>query len=502
LTEILVILVDEASSLPAEVVDIIVAQFLRADPNSNTGVGTKSKKNGSSNLLDEKQSTLVLKELPPAYNMAKTVCNSCPEKMARYVSQYFNDVIMDASSSAIGGGIIKGHRRSTLSRDDWDDDEEQEGPSDEDLKELSKAHKLLRELWRASPAVLQNVIPQLETELSAENIQLRLLATETLGDIVSGIGAAGPPPQNSMDPAAYPQAVLSSTPDSFSTSNILTTPASPQSFSHAHPAAYNSLLSRRIDKSPIIRAAWATGIGRIIITSAGGVGLNQQEEKDLVTNLAEKLVDADERVRIAAIKAVGTFGFRDVVIKLGPLNDGQTGGTVLSNLADRVKDKKHGVRTEAMKTLGRLWGVASGEIAAENESVTSILSFIPSRIFDAFYVNDPDINVLIDHITNEFLLPLSYPPIKSKDSKGENPSQKNGHGSQTNGDHDISMDPDAIRAQRSLLLAKGLDERAKKAFYAMLARQAQWAKVLEAFIKRCEDYNVSDGDLWIVEALT
>ena len=482
MTEILVILVDEATSLPSEVVDIIVAQFLRVDPRALTA-GSKGKKNGVT-TVDERQSTLLLNELPPAYNMAKTVCNMCPEKMSRYVSQYFNEVILESSASATVEGIGKS-RRST---NDWEEEDGLGGPTEEDMKELHKAHRLLRELWRASPAVLQNVIPQLETELSQENVQLRLLATETLGDIVSGIGASGPPIPVPMDPSAYPPTTLAEFPNLVSSNTILTLPGSPQSFSQAHPSAYSGFLSRRIDRSSVIRSVWTTAIGRIIMTSAGGVGLGQDEEKKLVAYLAEKLVDSDERVRISAIKAVEGFGYRDVILKLDAAGNINSYGSVIANLADRVRDKKHGVRTEAMKTLARLWGVAAGDIADENELVKNTLGFIPTRIFDACYINELDVNLLVDEVLHESLIPTSYPPLKSKGSKGPANGSQKSKDNQTNGDTELS-DADKIRTERILVLAKDLEPKAKIAFFAVLARQSTAAHAMTALIDSCEKYN-------------
>ncbi|KAI9832686.1 MAG: hypothetical protein M1819_004272 [Sarea resinae] len=491
MNSILVILVDESSSVPAEVVDIIIAQFLRADPRAVTSTGNKTKKNGMSQAVDEKQSTLLLKELPPAYNMAKSICNSCPEKMARYISQYFNDVIMDASASSVadGAGKNKHHRRASDDQDD-SDDEGPSGPTEEDLKELHKAHRLLRELWRASPPVLQNVIPQLEAELSAENVQLRLLATETLGDIVSGIGAAGPPPPPPMDPAAYPPTTLATYDDRSVFQSIMTTPCSPQPFPQTHSAAYNSFVSRQKDKSSLIRSAWTMAIGKIITTSAGGVGLSQTEEQALLASLGRMLIDSEERVRIAAVKAIESFSFRDIIMKLGSLGDMTQSGSILANLADRAKDRKHAVRVEAMKILGRIWGVSAGEIAAGNETVVSKVGAVPTKIFDTFYVNDQDINVLLDHVLYEFLLPLSYPPVKSKGSKMTNGDSQRVKDSQANGEDDHqSIDVDKIRAERILVLVKDLDVRAKKAFFACQGRQKTMAQVMETYLKRCEQYN-------------
>ncbi len=491
MTSILVVLVDESATLPQEVIDVIVAQFLRTDPRAMGGLAGKNKKGAGA--VDEKQSTLLLKEPPAAYNMAKTICNTCPEKMARHVSQYFNDIIVDASSSSSAAkpSIKKGsHRRVSDDLDDSDMDIAG-GPTDEDLKELRKVHQLLRELWRACPAVLQNVIPQLEAELNAENVHLRSLATETFGDMVSGIGAAGLPPPPMLDPAAYPPISLSDTPDLGAHQNVLTKPSSPQPFPQAHPQAYASFLRRCHDKSPVIRSVWTTGIGRILVTSAGGVGLGQQEEERLIKGLASMMGDADEKVRIAAVKVIGTFNFRDVILKLGSFGGLQKSGAVLASLADRVRDTKHAVRVEAMRILARLWGVAAGSIAAGEEQVISVIGAAPSVILDTNYANDLEINVLLDHVMFEQLLPLNYPPIKTKGAKLTNGNSQLAKNSQTNGNNDTeNVDPDKIRTERILLFVKDLDQKAKKVFYALQMRQLNLAKYMAVYLERCENYNV------------
>ncbi|CAG8974129.1 hypothetical protein HYALB_00002765 [Hymenoscyphus albidus] len=484
--QMLVIVVDEAASLPPDVIDAIAAQFLRA---ASSGGG---KKHGE--RADDKQSTLLLKELPESYNMAKTICNSCPEKMARYISQFFNDVILESSP---GVSKTNGHRR-TSDAVDSEEDEAPTGPSDADMRELHKAHRLLRELWRASPAVLQNVIPQLEAELSADNVQLRLLATETLGDIISGIGAAGPPPTPTMDPAVYPPVRLDDIPLSPVSDSILTTPISPQSFSHTHPTVYHSFMGRRFDKSAVIRSGWTTAIGRILVTSAGGIGLSREDETALVKALGEKVNDPDEKVRLTAIRAIGGFSFRDIMTKLAPNGGVSKPGSVLSNLTDRARDRKHTVQVEGMTTIARIWGVAAGEIAVGNEAVISTLGAIPTKIFDAYYTNDREINVIMDHVMFEQLVPLKYPPGKPKGSKSAN-GETQGE-TQTNGDGPYN--PDRIRTDRILLVVKGLNPKSKKAFFAMQARQPAYSQVLASFLNSCEDYNggVMEDDAEKIEA--
>ncbi|KAI1918306.1 Sister chromatid cohesion protein pds5 [Ophidiomyces ophidiicola] len=472
MARLLVPVIDEASSLAPEVIDVIIAQFLRVDPRLFDGSGgSKSKKDA---VIDTKQATLWMKDYPPAYNMAKAICSACSEKMTSYVSQYFNNVIIDASDAAATGNPKRQRHGDPVESDD-------EG---ENIKELDKAHRLIRELWRACPDVLQNVIPQLEAELSAESMALRLLATQTIGDMISGIGVAGPPPAASMDPALYPPVSLCNEREISSSPNTLQTPLSPKPFSQAHSSAYESFLTRRHDKSASVRAAWATAIGRILLTTAGGSGLSGGDEKELVEGLRKTLIDADEKVRIAAVKVLGTFTFYDVIKKLGIDGGLSEPDSLLSTLAERVKDRKHAVRQQSMPILGTMWAVAAGEIEANNEEVVLVLKDAPSRILEAFYTNSDEVHILLDHIIFEVLLPLTYPPIKAKHSKAESSqSQK------TKTLDDEQGDPDTIRVRRILTLAKNLDEKSKPVFFALQDRQLKMRTFLTFYLQACEDYN-------------
>jgi sister-chromatid-cohesion protein PDS5 len=477
MTRLLVTVIDESPVLAPDVVDVIVAQFLRVDPRVLEPLNKRSKK--ADTPVDSKQGTLLLKDYPPAYNMAKAICQACPERMTSHISQYFNNVIIDASGSGGTNGSSKHHRQPNL------DDSDEEG---EDVKELSKAHRLIRELWRACPDVLQNVVPQLEAELSAESVSLRLLATQTIGDLTAGIGVAGPPPPPPMDPAGYPPVTLAEYAQMIPQPNVLVKPLSPKPFSQAHSSTYESFLSRRFDKSASVRAAWVTVIGRILLTSAGGSGLSENEQQTLIEYLSSMLRDADEKVRLAAVDAVGMFGLSDVVNKLGLGGGFSTPDSLLAVLAERVKDRKSQVREHATKTLARIWAVAAGDIEQGNEQVVSLLKDGPSKIFDAYYTNDPEIHILIDHVLFEILLPLNYPPIKPKLSRsGSSQSQKQKE-SQSN-DADSEADIDKIRVRRILTLLAGLDDKAKKVFYAMQGRQISVRNFVDFYLKACEEYN-------------
>ena len=94
LTQILVQVIDESSSISPAVTDVIVAQFMRVDPGIEGQHGAKKK---NAEARDGSQGNLLQKTYPRAYEMAKAICASVPEKMTTYISQYFNNVVVDAS---------------------------------------------------------------------------------------------------------------------------------------------------------------------------------------------------------------------------------------------------------------------------------------------------------------------------------------------------------------------------------------------------------------------
>ncbi|KAK0882776.1 Sister chromatid cohesion protein pds5 [Friedmanniomyces endolithicus] len=482
MTNMLGTLVDECQELPTGVVDIILAQFLRADPHT-LSMGSKK--------VVPQPASFMLREVSPAYNMARSVCNTAADKMSRVIGHYFSSVLIDASETfATAKPKPRGKKRTHDESEDESDDGLLTPPAEEDWREVEKAHRLLRELWRSSPDVISNIIPQMEAEVAAENAQLRIMAVQTVGDMVAGIGAAGPPPPAVMDPATYPSQSLETSSRPVQYDNVLLAPAAPHAFSSVYPAAYRGFVDRHRDKNVQVRSAWAVAAGLIVETAGGGKGLDADQETQLLRYLADLLADTDERVRLAAVQAVARFDFNTVVHKLGNNGGVETSGSVLSTLCDRIKDRKHSVRIAAMELLGRIWGVAAGSIAGGSERMRTILGPIPTKILDAMYVNDREISALVYQVLFDSLLPISYPPIKSK--QAVNGDAQRVADSQHEGN---DPDPHAIRAERILVLVRDLGEKAKKVFFAMQQQQSGKARYMEQYLKASDMlYGVATED--------
>jgi len=405
--DILVQLVAECNSLPTEVVDIIVAQFLRANPSAITAAITGGRKEKT---VGEGKQTSIRQHMappPPAYNMARVICTSlsCVDKMARHICQYFSEVIYDASPSSRPS---HNHRRSSLSPDPHSSPDlaGQHEPTDDDLKELSKAHLLVKELWRAAPSVLQNVIPQLEQELLAENVQLRLLATETIGEM------SVTSPSAPLDPRKIGGTAVVGTWGG--------------SFASTCPASWRLWLGRVNDKSWLVRSKWVECATKVLQTLPPNTAAGQNAVQALVPLIADKLNDTDERVRLATCRSIGEdLDYASVKLKLNKSNGGEK---LLENLALRAKDKKHSVRVEGMRVLARMWDEGYGDIRRGEEAVVKLLGWIPGRLLETSYVNDKDVNVLLDRVMWEVLLPLEYPPGCLESGKKKKPGAANGKG--------------------------------------------------------------------------
>lgn len=468
---LLSMVVDEAM-LPQDVIDIIISQFLRVDPRSVSQPANRRR----AEKKDKTQSTLLLKDYPAAYNMAKVICTSSSAKMSGAISQYYSNIVSNAtaalSTEDSKGKTFKRHT-SPASDSDSDDDEARS------LSDLKKVHRLIKELWRACPDVLVGVIPQCEIELAADSMTLRQLAVETLGDLIAGIGLAGLPDLPTLDPAADPlPTIMAIDNDKPMSTNPLLNPSSPKPFMHVHASAYQAFLGRRIDKAPSVRTAWATAVSRVLLTRAGSIGLSEEERATLVAGLSTLLKDIDEKVRLIALQSLTLFPYYAVIKVLGSDGGLSKPGSLLSTVAERVVDKKLLVREQAMQVLANMWGVASRDIADGVDEVRSVIGPAPSHILSAMYVKDSHVTGMLLKILYESLLPLNYPSVKSKATAS---SQKNGE-SQTE-------DADSIRVRRLLTLVRDLDDKAKPVFFGLQKRQADMVKALTAFLKCCEDYN-------------
>lgn len=188
LSDILLSIIEELPSLPPTVTHSLVSQFLPQN----------------------------IKSRPASFRLAAEVCKGASDKLQRYVSQYFAEVIQDTIEG-------KGHGEDSDDSDDsLDSDDEPRrrkstkgkgavtakgrgkgkgkakdgnkgGGANDDLPfALVEAHDLIRSLNRHAPSLLLNVIPLLSSELtSTASPKYRRLATTCLGAMFAEKQGAG-----------------------------------------------------------------------------------------------------------------------------------------------------------------------------------------------------------------------------------------------------------------------------------------------------------------------
>ncbi|KAI0371302.1 hypothetical protein BV20DRAFT_1120710 [Pilatotrama ljubarskyi] len=306
MADILIALIDECQSLPSEVLEIIMAQFM--DKNAR---------------MDQ-----------PAYRLAVQVCNATADKLQRHVCQYFTDIIVDQAR-------------------------------EERYEEVQTAHGLIVQLNRACPSLLHNVVPQLEEELRVEQIQLRLMATKTLGEMFAD--------KHGLD------------------------------LVQKYPATWAQWLARRNDKNVTVRLEW--------IETMKGIITNLPEvRKETEAALDAKLLDPDEKIRAAVCKLFTQIDYETALHHVSV--------ELLKAIAGRGLDKKQSVRNEAFHAIGRLYSLAYPEIENNDPAAIQQFAWIPGTVLRSASVSR-EVKAVAEQTLADYILPLPSLPTSSSSKGGE-----------------------------------------------------------------------------------
>ncbi|KAG2124196.1 armadillo-type protein [Suillus clintonianus] len=294
IADILVALLDECQALPSEVLETIMAQFMANDAQ-------------------------------PAYRLAVQICNATADKLQRHVCQYFTDII-----------VANSH----------------ESDSESNFEEIRKAHELVKQLSRSCPSLLHSVIPQLEEELRVEEVQVRLIATQALGEMFSEKGGA--------------------------------------ELVKKYPTTWNVWLMRKNDKAAAVRLK--------LVESAKGLLVNLHDHRETVDELMRlKLLDPDEKVRAAVCKVYSQLDYETV---LHYVSEDQ-----LRSIAGRGMDKKNSVRVEALNSLGKLYSTAYSEIENNDPAAIRHFSWIPNEILHISN-STQEAKLAAEQVIADFVFPL------------------------------------------------------------------------------------------------
>lgn len=348
ITDVLVALIDEASTLPPELLDVLLAQFMRKQTKQPTA----------------------------AYRLAVEVCSRTSERLQRNVCQYFTDIILQS------------------------DDEEE-------MERIETAHELVKALNRDCPALLLNVVPQLEEELKVDRLQMRTLATQVLGEMFGEV-------KNGVE------------------------------LSRKYHGAWQAWIHRKSDKAAGVRLAFVEATGPIIASHA-------ELRPEVEDALQAKLLDPDEKVRAAACRVYAQMDYETVLHNVAVQQ--------LEEVASRASDKKHLVRLEAFRCLGKLFGLAYPDIERNDATAVKKFAWIPSAIFQTA-AKSADLKSEAEETVFQYILPV---PAKGDDEAGW--------------------------TQRLISVAASLDDRAMHNLLVMTNIKISRPSLYEKFIDFCEQNN-------------
>ncbi|KAF5318692.1 hypothetical protein D9619_010650 [Psilocybe cf. subviscida] len=298
MADILVALVDESNSLPSDVLEVIMSQFIEKNARAEQ----------------------------PGYRLAVQVCNDAADKLQRHVCQYFGDLITSTAEEV----------------------------EDEDLDTMRTSHELVKRLHRSCPAVLHSVIPILETELRADGLNPRLLATQTLGEMYADKGG--------------PDLV------------------------RKYPTTWAAWINRKADISVAVRLKCVEATPPLIT--------NIPDARDAIQELLlNKVLDPDDKVRAAACKV---YSHLDYEAALHHVSEEQ-----LRSVADRGLDKKARppVRTEALNSIGNLYSLAYPEIENNDPAAIKQFAWIPDEVLKMTSLGS-EIRAMVEQVLFESILPL------------------------------------------------------------------------------------------------
>ncbi|CBQ68347.1 related to PDS5-precocious dissociation of sister chromatids [Sporisorium reilianum SRZ2] len=304
MADVLVQLIDECVTLPSEVLDLLLANF----------------------------TPKAIKHNPSAHRIAVEVCSNTKDRLQKNVAQYFNEVMISAT---------------------------QEDDQDERLESLQTAHSLIVQINRVVPSLLLNVIPQLEEELRAEDVQLRVLATKVLGQMF----------------AEKPSSTAAESSD----------------LARRYVGTWRAWLGRANDKSSSLRVVWAESTKPILVH-------HPELRHDLTPILGNKLLEPDERVRAATAKMLGSLDYETALHHVDK--------SVLLKLADRCKDKKTLVRKESLEAVGKLFDMAYSEIDNNDPAAIQQFAWIPQEVFKCLYAGGNDMQILVAATVEKYILPI------------------------------------------------------------------------------------------------
>ncbi|KAJ1548687.1 hypothetical protein HK405_000608, partial [Cladochytrium tenue] len=305
LLDILHQLVEECQVLSQEVVETVVDQMTQARRAENSA----------------------------AHQLAVDLCNLASDKLQRPICQFFSDAMVRATKG--------------------------EDEDDQSFRSFQSIHEHILDIHRVSPGVLLSVIPLLEEELKYDDTEVRGLATDVLGQMMSAIGST---------------------------------------IARTYTTTWRSWLDRgRNDKQASIRS-------QCLKFSLDILRHHRELSADLCSCLEQKSQDPDEKVRLQVVNIIGAI---DRTCEENVTKE------LLLMVAKRGRDKKAAIRVQTVQSLAALFKEmfsepfgASG--SGEVPEIVDKYGWIPGSLLDLLFLDDSETTIAVERAFHEQILPPSY----------------------------------------------------------------------------------------------
>lgn len=328
ISDILSEVLSEAETVPHNVVKLILNKFLVHD--------TK--------LVNGHISS-------PAFNFSLAICENNIDRMSRLVAQYFSEILYESSTA-------------------YTQEDEPSRKSTSTMQNLKMIHRLCVQLWRFIPQILTSVIALIDDELNADDEKIRILATETIGEMLGCRDARA-------------------------------------NFFVVNHDAWINWLKKTSDISPEVRAAWMKKIAPIVCSNAY---TTSEVNAAFSACLKKCLLDTDEKVRTAAVSSLEGIPFSKLATKVINVQ-------ILQTLFQLTRERNPTIRNTTIKLLCSLYDNHAKCIESDNtitfsnnnesEEISQLIKTIPNQILGLVYINDKDITAVVDMCLFDYLVPIS-----------------------------------------------------------------------------------------------
>lgn len=283
----------------------------------------------------------------PGFDISLALCEINSDKLSRFVTYFFSEMILEATKD------VESDIDSDIEEEDSDDLSSDKRFSNFDLAQMTKVHNLAIELWRYVPEILTSVLGLLDNELEAEDVRIRMIATNTVSKIL----------------AIQPSRI---------------------NFPTAYVSSYMNWLKKPLDISVQIRISWLDGLVNVLEA-------RNDITSDMVNGLLKTMIDSNDKVRLSTIVDLSK-------LKPSTFLDNVLNETLSDTLFKLLREKSTAIRDEVLRLLAALYNYAAG---ARSYNGHEFVLEIPDNILKLIYINDNVINTEVDLALFEKLVPFS-----------------------------------------------------------------------------------------------